>query len=95
MRDAVVHQISHIYGRNYYNRSWVTGEGLNSPMNPHHRPSGSDGITNPWPGLLVGGGHPGATDWLDQEVSFSTNENAINWTGAMVYALASTLPSRD
>ena len=47
--DTCVDQISWIFGRNYYNRSQVTGIGVNPPMHPHHRPSQSDGIDSPWP----------------------------------------------
>ncbi len=85
--DCAIDQISHLYGRNTYNRSYVTGEGINPPMHPHHRPSEADGIAAPWPGLLVGGGWPTATDWKDEEASFETNEIAINWTAGMVYLL--------
>ena len=85
--DGAIDQISHLYGRNTYNRSQVTGEGINPPMHPHHRPSEADGISDPWPGLLVGGGWPTATDWKDEMESYETNEIAINWTAAMVYLL--------
>ena len=85
--DTAVDQIVYLYGRNQYNRSQITGDGINPPMNPHHRPSGSDGITAPWPGYLVGGGQA-ATDWSDTQASYQTNEVAINWNGAMVYNLA-------
>ncbi len=86
--DACIQQIAHVLGRNYYNRSWVTGVGLNPPMYPHDRRSSADGITVPYPGYLVGGGWPGATDWEDVEESYETNEIANNWSGAFVYALA-------
>ncbi len=86
--DAAIDQISYLYGRNPYNRSQVTGEGLNPPMHPHHRPSEADGIANPWPGLLVGGGWPGPTNWNDDVEDYRTNEIAINWTAPMVYLLA-------
>ena len=86
--EAAASQLAHVYGRNYYNRSWVTGEGKDPPLFPHDRPSGSDGIANPWPGHLVGGGHPGATDWNDDQDDYATNEIAINWSGAMTYILA-------
>ena len=62
--------------------------GHKPPMNPHSRRSGSDDVANPWPGYLVGGGHPRAVDWLDEEESYSTNEIAINWNGALIYACA-------
>jgi len=99
--DTCVDQLSWTFGRNYYNRSQVTGLGLNPPMNPHHRPSRADGIVNPWPGLLVGGGNStstqaagnknGATNWLDDIEAYELNEVAINWNAPLVYALASLL----
>ena len=79
--------IAHIFGRNYYNRSYVTGLGINPAMNPHDRRSGSDQETEPWPGYIVGGGHS-ATGWFDKEEDYRTNEIAINWQGALVFALA-------
>ncbi|HET6559553.1 MAG TPA: glycoside hydrolase family 9 protein [Prolixibacteraceae bacterium] len=79
--------IAHIFGRNYYNRSYVTGLGINPAMDPHDRRSGSDKEVEPWPGYIVGGGHK-ATDWNDKEEDYRTNEIAINWQGALVYALA-------
>jgi len=57
-----------------------------SPMNPHDRRSGADGIWEPWPGYLVGGGWPGPKDWVDIQDSYQTNEIAINWNAALIYA---------
>jgi len=102
--DTCVDQISWIFGRNYYNRSQVTGIGIDPPMHPHHRPSQSDGIDNPWPGLLVGGGNNtstqapggnknGATNWTDDVNDYELNEVAINWNAPLTYALASFLDS--
>jgi endoglucanase len=85
--DTALDAIGHIFGRNYYGRSYVTGLGHKPPMKPHDRRSGADGIEEPWPGYIVGGGHS-ATDWQDIEESYSTNEIAINWQAALVYALA-------
>ena len=79
--------ISHLFGRNYYNRSFVTGLGINPPMNPHDRRSASDNEVQPWPGYIVGGGHT-AIGWNDKQEDYTTNEIAINWQGALVYALA-------
>ncbi len=79
--------VGHIFGRNYYGRSYVTGLGVNPPMNPHDRRSGGDNIRDPWPGYLVGGGHS-AKGWVDIQDSYETNEIAINWNGALIYALA-------
>ncbi len=79
--------VAHIFGRNFYGRSYVTGLGIDPAMNPHDRRSGSDSIVAPWPGYLVGGGHT-ATDWVDKQESYSHNEIAINWQAALVYSLA-------
>ena len=99
--DTCVDQISWIFGRNYYNRSQVTGLGINPPMHPHHRPSQADGIDSPWPGLLVGGGNNtstqaagnknGATNWIDDVNDYELNEVAINWNAPLTYALAGFL----
>lgn len=86
-KQAVIGIVDHIFGKNYYNRSYVTGIGINPPMHPHDRRSGADKIDAPWPGYLVGGGHS-ATDWVDKQESYSHNEIAINWQAALVYALA-------
>jgi endoglucanase len=85
--ETALDAVNHIFGHNYYNRSYVTGLGIDPPMNPHDRRSGADGIKAPWPGYIVGGGHS-ATDWVDKEESYSHNEVAINWQAALVYALA-------
>ncbi len=86
--------IAHIFGRNYYNRSFVTGVGLNPPMNPHDRRSGSDNLTDPWPGYIVGGGHT-ATDWVDEQDNFSRNEIALNWQASLIYALAAFIDYQE
>lgn len=85
--NASLDAINHLFGRNSYCRSFVTGLGFNPPLHPHDRRSGADGINDPWPGYLVGGGQS-ATDWTDIQDSYQTNEIAINWNGALVYALA-------
>ena len=86
--DTALDAIAHLFGRNVYNRSYVTGLGINPPLHPHDRRCGADAIDAPWPGYLVGGGHPGPNDWKDEEPDYRTNEIAINWQGALVYALA-------
>jgi endoglucanase len=101
-RAASSAQLDHLLGRNFYGRSFVTGVGHDPPRSPHHRPSVADGNAAPWPGLLIGGpsgqsqngmsvGLP-ATSWLDEASNYTTNEVAINWSGALVYALAAFLP---
>lgn len=86
--NASLDALGHLFGRNYFNRSFVTGLGINPPKNPHHRPSGGDSVAEPWPGYLIGGGWPNAKDWVDNQDSYETNEIAINWNGALIYALA-------
>jgi len=85
--NAALDAVAHLFGRNYYGRSYVTGVGHKPPMNPHDRRSGADNIDAPWPGYLVGGGRS-ATNWSDTQADYTTNEIAINWQGALVYALA-------
>jgi endoglucanase len=85
---AALAQLDHILGRNYYDRSYVTGIGINPPVNPHDRLSAADGITNPVPGRLVGGGWPNATSWVDAIGDYQYNEVALNWNAPVVYAEA-------
>ena len=92
--DVAVDQIAWLFGRNHYNRSQVTGLGIDPPLHPHHRPSAADGLADPYPGLLVGGGTT-ATNWADDQDMYMVNEVAINWNGALVYALALFLPEGE
>jgi endoglucanase len=74
-------------------------------MHPHHRPSGADGITLPWPGMLVGGPNNGGQDgitpsklppalcYIDNQGAFCSNEEAINWNAPLVFLLAGTFPA--
>ncbi len=103
--DTCSEQLAYLFGRNPYDRSFVTGIGLNPPEHIHHRPSAADGIDAPYPGLLVGGAWvyrdiPGPPDippctkpvaqcWVDDQGNYEVNEVAINWNAALVYALAS------
>lgn len=83
--------LDYLLGRNVHGRSYVTGLGFHPPENPHDRRSGADNIVEPWPGYLVGGPNPGAADWHDVQADYRTNEIAINWQAALVYALAAAL----
>jgi len=87
-RNTALDALGYLFGRNPFGRSFVTGVGHQPPMHPHDRRSGADGIAEPWPGYLVGGPNPKATDWHDVEKDYRTNEIAINWNGALIYALA-------
>lgn len=104
--DTVVAQVDHLLGRNGISRSFVTGVGVDPPMNPHHRPSRADGADAPWPGLLVGGPQgqpweapendmtPVGLTWGDLYADYEHNEIAINWSTGMAYALAAAIGSR-
>ncbi len=100
-RSAALDQLHYITGRNANNICYVTGLGSKSTMNPHHRPSASDGILNPVPGLLAGGpdeylddsvlsglftlSTPPALCYADQLGSYASNEIAINWNAPLVF----------
>jgi endoglucanase len=90
--DAIAMQLDHLLGRNFYDRTQVTGVGYHPPTDPHHRPSVADNTYNPWPGLMVGGPNSGATDWKDDHTDASLNEVAINWNGPLIYAAAALTP---
>src|SRR5205823_1604009 len=85
-------------GRNATGYAFVTGFGTRSPMFPHHRPSQSDSVAAPVPGLLVGGPNPGQQDrcegypsrlparsYVDAVCSYASNEVAINWNAPLAY----------
>lgn len=101
--DTARDNLYYLLGRNTFSLSWLTGVGANAFRKPHHRPSAADANELPWPGLLSGGpnqtrqdaamrklpeGLPVAKMYVDDEASFASNENAINWNAALVFALA-------
>jgi endoglucanase len=90
--ETALDALSHLLGRNFYGRSFVTGVGADPPRAPHDRRSMARGASGAWPGYLVGGGWPRATDWVDDADNYRVNEIAINWNAPLVYALAATLP---
>jgi len=94
-RAACLDAVNHLLGRNCYGRSFVTGLGFRPPLHPHDRRDAGEYLNNPWPGYLVGGPHPKATDWHDEQGDYRTNEIAINWNAALVYALAAFLPNAE
>ena len=89
--------LDYILGRNGTGYSFVTGYGSKTPMHPHHRPSVSDGVVDPIPGLLVGGPNPGMQDgikmpstvpdeaYIDDDRAYAVNEIAINWNAPLAY----------
>ena len=95
--ELALANLDYLLGRNATSYSFVTGHGDKTPRFPHHRQSGSDGIPDPVPGLLVGGPNPGRQDgcvypstfpaesYSDAQCSYASNENAINWSAAFGY----------
>lgn len=89
--------LDYILGRNGTGYCYVTGFGSRPSMNPHHRPSQSDGVTDPVPGMLVGGPNPGMQDgikvpstvpdeaYIDDYRAYAVNEIAINWNAPLAY----------
>lgn len=101
-RDAVIETTDYIFGKNATGYSFVTGYGSKTPMFPHHRPSGSDGIAAPVPGFVVGGPNVVRQDaangakyssllpaksYTDMQDSYASNEICINWNGPLVFVL--------
>lgn len=104
---AALDDLHYLLGRNTFSLSWVTQVGANPFRHPHHRPSGADKNEEPWPGLLSGGPNAGRQDnvlkalppglapakvYADEQSSYASNEIAINWQAALVFALAGALP---
>ncbi len=95
--DYALDNLDYLLGRNGTGYSYVTGYGSKTPMHPHHRPSASDGVDDPVPGLLVGGPNPGMQDhvkvpstvpdeaYIDNERAYAVNEIAINWNAPLAY----------
>jgi endoglucanase len=100
--------LHYLLGRNCFGVSWVTQLGHRPFQHPHHRPSASDGIAAPWPGLLSGGPNAHGGDpvadalpkappmrmWLDDQRAYSMNEIAINWNAPLVFLLAAANSTR-
>ena len=103
MRDGALNQLNYALGLNALDISFITGFGERRVMNPHHRPSGSDGIEEPVPGLISGGPNkgmnypevkerlgdtPAAKYFIDETFSADTNEIAIYWNSPAIFVAA-------
>jgi endoglucanase len=98
---AALANLDYLMGRNATGYSFVTGYGVKTPQSPHHRPSASDSVAAPVPGLLVGGPNPGQQDhcpgytsklpalsYVDAQCAYAANEVAINWNAPFAYLAA-------
>ncbi|HET7458125.1 MAG TPA: glycoside hydrolase family 9 protein, partial [Gemmatimonadaceae bacterium] len=96
--SAATASLDYLLGRNAIGMSFVTGFGAKPPLRPHHRPSASDTVAAPVPGLLVGGPNPGQQDhcpgypsrlpalsYVDSTCAYAANEIAINWNAPLAY----------
>ena len=60
--EAAKKVVDYLLGKNPLDMSFLTGYGTKSAMKPHHRPSTADKVTDPVPGMIVGGPQPGGED---------------------------------
>lgn len=96
---SVQNDLDYLLGRNATGYCFVTGFGTKQVKHVHHRPSGADGIDEPYPGFLVGGPNTvvlndcpdvkrslfPAKSFTDSQCSYSTNEIAINWNAPLFF----------
>lgn len=99
-RQAALGLIDYVLGKNPTDYSFVTGFGVKTPQDIHHRQSYADNVASPVPGFLAGGPQPGQQDkcnyssglpaksYVDDWCSYASNEVTINWNAPLVYALA-------
>ena len=101
---AAEEHLHYLLGRNPLDRCYITGHGSHPIRNPHNRPTASDNIEEPFPGLVSGGanfypcddiaraslpkGTPALLCHLDHVDSYSTNEIAIYWNSITAFVMA-------
>jgi endoglucanase len=99
--DGAVRSMDYIFGKNATGYCFLTGYGTKQVMNPHHRPSGADGIAAPVPGFILGGPNNDRQDrndvtyaseypakaYADVLSSFASNEVCLNWNAPIVFVL--------
>lgn len=102
--EGALAQVHYMLGRNALGKSFLTGVGADYPQHPHNRIHESTGAYVPGllvggPNAVSGGDPdqtaylkskhvPTAKSYLDVLTSWSTNEYAIDYTGAAAYALS-------
>ncbi len=98
---GVIQNIDYIFGKNATGFCFLTGFGSKHVMNPHHRPSGADGIEEPVPGFIAGGPNKEKQDrqsveyssdypakaFQDVQSSYASNEVCLNWNSPAVFVL--------
>ncbi|RYE36801.1 MAG: cellulase [Sphingobacteriaceae bacterium] len=105
--NGALGNLDYLLGRNATGFSFLTGFGSKTPMHPHHRPSVGDDITDPIPGLLVGGANPGMQDgvkypsaipdraYIDDDRAYAANEIAINWNAPFAYLINAVMALKE
>lgn len=99
--DLATNHLNYILGTNPNKISYVTGVGTNRILHLHHAPTVSDMNVDPIPGILTGGPNkfrndnslmktfnentPPARIYLDNEESYSSNENTIYTNASLVF----------
>lgn len=98
--------LDYLLGLNSMDTSYVTGNGEKAYRHPHLRPTETDGIDDPWPGLVSGGPNrclydetarelphdlPPMKCYLDDWRCYSLNEITIYWNSPLVFVLAALL----
>jgi endoglucanase len=90
----------YILGKNATGFSFVSSYGYKTPINFHHRASGSDDIVQPVPGFVAGGPNKDQQDgqaypfsepaksYVDVTGSYASNEVCINWNSPLTALLA-------
>lgn len=102
--DAALEHLHYLLGKNALGISYVTGHGENAYQNPHNRPTVSDNIDLPMPGLVSGGPNKAPCDeiamellpkgtasmkcYVDRIESYSTNEITIYWNSPALFMCA-------
>jgi endoglucanase len=98
---GAIRNMDYIFGKNATGYCFLTGYGSKQVMNPHHRPSGADGIKAPVPGFIAGGPNDHRQDrqyvkyasdkpakaFEDVQASFASNEVCLNWNAPAVFVL--------
>lgn len=103
-RNAALNQLHYLLGMNALKTSYVTGFGEDAVKDPHNRVAVSDNIDKPIPGEVSGGPcislldeeiikyaddtTPAQKCFVDNHLSYSTNEIAIYWNSSLLFATA-------
>ncbi len=91
--DAAIAQLDYILGRNHFDQTFITGIGTNAVMHLSNLYTRAKNIS--LPGLVVGGPNAKAQDgtvyinkgqlsYIDDEDSYTTNENAIDFNASVI-----------